>query len=111
MEIDYISMGKRIKEFRIAKNWNQAKLAEESGIEPSNISHIERGATKLSLPTMINIANALGVTLDEIAFGSLVKTTHVSSKMIDDILSDCTPEELKSIFEIIKTTKSILRNK
>ncbi len=111
MKIDYISIGRRIKEFRIAKNWTQAKLAEESGVEPSNISHIERGATKLSLPTMINIANSLGVSLDEIAFGSLVKNTHVSVKMIDSMLSDCTPEELKSIYEIIKTTKSILRNK
>ena len=93
------------------QNSTNMKLAEESGVEPSNISHIERGATKLSLPTMINIANSLDVSLDEIAFGSLVKNTHVSVKMIDSMLSDCTPEELKSIYEIIKTTKSILRNK
>ena len=111
MGINYVSIGKRIKEFRTAKKWTQAKLAEESGIEPSNISHIERGATKLSLPTMINIANALGVSLDDIAFGSLVKSKHVSVKLIDEIISDCTPEELKAIIEIIKTTKSILRNK
>ena len=111
MGIDYVSIGKRIKEFRTTKKWTQAKLAEESGVEPSNISHIERGATKLSLPTMINIANALGVSLDDIAFGSLVKNTHVTVKLIDEIISDCTPEELKAIIEIIKTTKSILRNK
>ena len=59
---------------------------------------------------MINIANALGVSLDDIAFGSLVKSKHVSVKLIDEILSDCSPEELKAIIEIIKTTKSILRN-
>ncbi|MBQ3005747.1 MAG: helix-turn-helix transcriptional regulator [Clostridia bacterium] len=111
MVIDYISIGKRIKELRTAKGWTQAKLAEESGVEPSNISHIERAATKLSLPTMINIANALGTTLDEIAYGNLVKSSHVSVKIINDILADCSPEELKSLAEIIKTTKSVLRNK
>ena len=111
MGIDYISIGKRIKELRTAKGWTQAKLAEKSGVEPSNISHIERAATKLSLPTLVNISNALNVTLDEIAYGSLVKNTHVSIKMIDDILDDCSPEELKSLAEVIKTTKSVLRNK
>ena len=111
MGIDYISIGNRIKEIRTTKGWTQAKLAEESGVEPSNISHIERAATKLSLPTLVNIANALCVTLDEIAYGSLVKSSHVSIKMIDEILADCSPEELKSIAEVIKTTKSVLKNK
>lgn len=111
MDIDYVSIGNRIKEIRIQKGWTQAKLAEESGVEPSNISHIERAATKLSLPTMINIANALSITLDEIAYGSLIKSHHISAKIIDDIISDCSSDELKSIVEVIKTTKSVLRNK
>ncbi len=111
MSIDYNSIGKRIRELRKAKGWTQAKLAEESGVEPSNISHIERAATKLSLPTMINIANALGVSLDEIAFGSLVKSSHVTAKLISEVLSDCSPEELCSLAEVIKTTKAVLRNK
>ena len=111
MVIDYISIGSRIKEIRTAKGWTQAKLAEKSGVEPSNISHIERAATKLSLPTLVNIANALGATLDEITYGSLVKSNHVSVKMIDDILADCSPEEIKSLAEIIRTTKAVLRNK
>ena len=109
MTIDYISIGNRIKELRSAKGWTQATLAEKSGVEPSNISHIERAATKLSLPTMVNIANALGVTLDEIAYGSIEKGTHVSIKIIDELLSDCTPDEICSITEIIRTTKSVLR--
>ena len=107
MNVDYVSIGNRIKELRTAKGWTQAKLAEKSGVEPSNISHIERAATKLSLPTMVNIANALDVTLDEIAYGSLVKSTHVSVKMINDILSDCTAEEIKSLSEVLKTTKPL----
>ena len=111
MGIDYISIGKRIKELRTAKGWTQATLAEVSGVEPSNISHIERAATKLSLPTLVNIANALEVSLDDIAYGSLSKSSHVSAKIINDILLDCTPDELKSLAEVIKTTKSILRNK
>ena len=68
--IDYVIIGKRIKELRCAKGMTQAALAELSGVEPSNISHIERAATKLSLPTLVAIANALGATLDEIVYNN-----------------------------------------
>ena len=61
MDINYIAIGKRIRQFRKERGWRQATLAEKSGVEPSNISHIERAATKVSLPTLINIANALEV--------------------------------------------------
>lgn len=110
MIIDYTTIGNRIREFRKTRNWTQAQLAEKSGIEPSNISHIERAATKLSLPTLISIANALEVTLDELVYGNLVKSSHVSIKLIDDLIVDCSPEEIKALAEMIKTTKHILRN-
>ena len=111
MNIDYKIIGNRIKEARVKKNWTQTILAEKSGVEPSNISHIERAATKLSLPTLISIANALGMTLDELVWGNLISSAHVSIKVIDELLSDCTNEELISLSEVIKTTKNILRSK
>ncbi len=109
MPIDYVIIGNRIREIRKIRKLTQAQLAEMSGIEPSNISHIERAATKLSLPTLINISNALGVTLDEIVYDNLKKSAHVSSSLINELLEDCTAEELKAIAEVIKTTKNILR--
>ena len=111
MSIDYKIIGTRIREIRKSKNLTQEKLAEMSGVEPSNISHIERAATKLSLPTLINIANALDVTLDELVYNNLNNSTHVSVKMIDELLFDCSPEELKALAEVIKTTKNVLRLK
>lgn len=111
MPIDYIIIGNRIREIRKRRKITQAQLAEMSGIEPSNISHIERAATKLSLPTLINISNALEVTLDEIVYDNLKKSEHVSSSLINKLLEDCTAEELKAIAEVIKTTKNILRTR
>lgn len=110
MEIDYKTIGSRIREARKAKKWTQATLAEKSGVEPSNISHIERAATKLSLPTLIKIANALEVTLDELVYGNLVKNTHISIELINNLLSDCSPDEIIALVEVIKTTKKILRS-
>lgn len=109
--INYVVIGKRIRELRSKKKLTQAALAELSGIEPSNISHIERAATKLSLPTLVSIANALEVTLDELVWDNLKKSEHVSLSIIDELVSDCTPSELKAISEVIKTTKAVLRSK
>ena len=66
MGLDYQAIGTRVRRLRKARGLTQQTLAELSDQEPSNISHIERGATKLSLPTLVNIANALEVTVDEL---------------------------------------------
>lgn len=110
MDINYIAIGKRIRQLRIERGWSQAMLAEKSGVEPSNISHIERAATKLSLPTLVNISNALEVTLDEIVYESLIKNDHITCDIINQLLADCTSNEISAIIEIVKTTKNILRN-
>lgn len=109
MTVNYKIIGTRIKELRKAKGWTQATLAEISGIEPSNISHIERAATKVSLPTLLSIANALNTTLDELVYTNLKESKHISSKIIEELLKDCTPQELSAIAEVIKTTKTVLR--
>lgn len=109
MEIDYILIGKRIREIRKSKKWTQAYLSELADIEPSYMSHIERGATKFSMPTLMNIANALEVTLDELVYGSLVKNAHVSVAMFDRLLADCTPDEIRALYEITATTKAVMR--
>lgn len=110
MEINYQAIGVRIRDFRKALNLTQAKLAEKSGVEPSNISHIERGATKVSLPTLIKIANVLNVSLDELVYDSIVNNQHISIQEINALLQDCTGNELKAIIEMIKSTKNVLRH-
>ena len=90
MELDYQAIGIRIRRLRKAQRLTQQALAEISNQEPSNISHIERGATKLSLPTIVNIANALGVTVDELLCDSLIESKAIFEREATDILSDCT---------------------
>ena len=102
MSVDYKDMGKRIREIRESKHMTQAALSELAGIEPSNLSHIERAATKVSLPTLINIANALEVSLDELVCGSLVKSEHIAVRQLNELLSDCTPDELQAVIEMVK---------
>lgn len=109
MELDYQAIGTRIRRFRKEQRLTQQTLAELSKQEPSNISHIERGATKLSLPTIVNIANALGVTVDDLLCDSLTEAKSAFEREASNILSDCTHQELQIITETMRSLKENLR--
>lgn len=110
MELDYQAIGLRIRRLRKARGLTQQSLAEISNQEPSNISHVERGATKLSLPTLVNIANALHVTADELLCDSLPAADAVYHREAARILSDCTHSELKIITETMRALRESLRD-
>ena len=109
--MDYNALGNRIREIRISKKMTQTRVAEIAGIEASNLSHIERAATKVSLPTLINIANAPGVSLDELIYDSLIKNNHICNSRINELLVDCTSYEIQVLAEVIKNIKCVLRDK
>ena len=64
MEIDYKAIGQRIKIARIKKGITQEAVADLIDITPAHMSNVETGKTKVSLPTLIEIANALSVSVD-----------------------------------------------
>ena len=66
MELDYIALGERIRSRRKEKGFAQNYVAEQAGIEPSNISHIERAVSKVGLGTLVKIANILECTVNDL---------------------------------------------
>ena len=111
MEVNYKSIGIRIRDKRIEKGYTQQRLSEISGTEPSNIYHIERGATKLSLPTLINIANALNSSVDEILCDSLKNAKTVYFGEMESSIKDCNEYEIRVVTDIVKATIKSLRER
>ena len=109
LELDYYAIGVRIRRFRKAQRLTQQRLAEISHQEPSNISHIERGATKLGLPTIVNIANALHVTVDDLLCDSLEESKDVFHREFLELVSDCSHSELQIITGTVRALKESLR--
>lgn len=62
--MDYIALGKTIRKYRLALDLTQEKLAERCGCCTSHIGQIERAETTPSLEVTVQIANALGVSVD-----------------------------------------------
>ena len=59
MDLDYREIGRNIRYYRLKKGMNQRELAERVHVSDQHISHIENAHTKLGLPTLVAIANAL----------------------------------------------------
>lgn len=62
--VDYVGVGKRVRQARKNRKWTQAQLAEAVGCSTANITNIERAKTKLSLNMLLGIAEALEVGVD-----------------------------------------------
>ncbi len=109
-EINYALIGKRIRETRTQMKLSQAALAEMSGLSPRYISHIETARKKASLSSLVNIANAVGISVDEILYGN--QTAYTNDYQLDIILliENCTPSEKRYLYLLISSVIHILRD-
>ena len=63
---NYKALGAKIKEYRKKENITQEQLAEMADISLSHMSNVETASVSVSLPALKLIADALGVTIDEL---------------------------------------------
>lgn len=109
MSINYKDIGKRIREERNNKNITQEKLAELAGVSIQHICNIENANTKLSLPVLIDIANAMNSNAAIFLLGSLNNNSFSAECLVSDLLSDCTNEERIVIINTIQSLKDSLK--
>lgn len=109
MTINYSLIGNRIKSARKAKGLSQSALSELIDRSVGYMSYIETGSKKPSLETLIQIANALDVTIDELLSDNLAAASPVSNTQINQLLSDCSAFEKRVILLSIKSIKEAIR--
>ncbi|MBS6802565.1 MAG: helix-turn-helix transcriptional regulator [Clostridiales bacterium] len=109
MELDYKAIGKRIKIARIKADLTQERLAELIDISPTHLSNIETGTTRVSLNTIISIANALSVTGDDLLCDNIIRAKVQFEKDIALLLEDCDEYEIRIIKDMIGSLKDTLR--
>lgn len=110
MEVNYQKIGERIREARKKQGFSQEKLADLVDLSKPHMSHIETGSTKVSLPTLIKIANSLHCTLDQLVMDSLEASSPLYLHTISQALIDCTQEELGVAEDVLKALLSSLRS-
>lgn len=63
------AIGERIKERRTELGWTQDQLCQKAGISKSFLSELENGKRSVSADNLLDLARALGVSLDYLMTG------------------------------------------
>jgi len=112
--LDYKLLGKRIKQVRKMKTLSQNALAEKAGLTPNFIAKIEGNNTSISLKTLVNIANALEISLDYLMLNdvSMLKQGKKTSTdlFIDNMLKNFSESDKELLIDMINVFR-VYKNK
>lgn len=72
-------VGERIRQRRQELGWTQDQLAQKAGISKSFLSELENGKRSVSANNLLDIARALGVSID------FLMTGEVSEKAVAEV--------------------------
>lgn len=101
--MDLKTVGQNIKKYRIEKGIKQEALAEMADLTPNYIGMLERGDKTPSLNTLVNIANALGITSDMLLCDVLNASYEIKSSLVLDKINNLPPKEQKRIYAVIES--------
>lgn len=110
MELDFKFIGQRIKIARIKKKLTQEVLSEKINVSPQHVSNIGTGNSSVSLPTLVAIANTLGVSVDELLCDTILSSKAVFENELEEVLRDCNEYEIRFITDIVKASKKSIRD-
>ncbi|MCL2083817.1 MAG: helix-turn-helix transcriptional regulator [Oscillospiraceae bacterium] len=111
MELNYGLVGVRIRAARLRKCYTQERVSEYADISPQHYSKIESGGTRLSLPCLVRICNALEVTPDELLMDSVNRATPQMISSVASVFSDCSNDEMFLMLSIAENLKKSIRQK
>ena len=81
--MDFMVLGKRIRDERVLLRLTLEQLAEKVDKSSNFIGQIERGTRKPSIETLVDLANALGTTTDNLLRDNV--TAAIDDRLIKEI--------------------------
>lgn len=108
MATDYKALGKRISNARKQAGITQEALGEQLNMTRKHISVIESAIKRPSLDALVDIANALDVSTDDLLVDSLMHSTSTSNSEIHRFLLDCNEIEQEILTRMVREMKAIL---
>lgn len=104
MPIEKGCLGNAIRSARIKKNLSQETLAELVGITPTHLKHIESEHRKPSIEVLIELAQILQMSVDNIIFPQKSEI-ELRINEIENKLTNCTLNELHIILDLMSSLK------
>lgn len=105
-----MSIGEQITHYRKLKGWTQSDLAIKLGVKASHISRWENGKVHPHSATLHTLAEALGVSLDELTSGSKPADRDPTSMQVLGAIEKLDEEDkrlVKRIVDALLTKKRV----
>lgn len=104
VDIDFVKVGKRIRDVRKAQKITQEKLAQECGCVSNHLSAVETGACRPSLELIAKIATVLDSSIDYFLMDTpCANPKYIINSRIAPKLEACTARDLQYIEQMIDT--------
>lgn len=81
---------------------SQAELASKAQLSTQHISNVENAKSKIGLEKLVDIANILDCSLDELVCGSLNAGRTVYHNEIQEMIEGFTDTELRTLPDLLK---------
>lgn len=83
-----VSLGERLREARLRRNWTQVLAAEKSGLSESSIKKVETGSAHITIAAYLSLLDVFGLptALDQLikvgddTLGEALSRTHQRSR-------------------------------
>lgn len=102
MALDYNIIGERLKKARQDKHLTQEALSEQLDMSVAFLSRIECGTSFINLKRLDQICEILDVSKGYILEGTSVNSKNYLNKEFSELLSNCSPDKYKLIYNIAK---------
>lgn len=102
MNVDFKMIGERIRLARKRMGYTQEKLAELLDVTIGYVSQVERGATKISLDLLAEIASVLNCDLSDFLCGASIRTEQYYVKEIGEEFKLLNEKEKKLVRSFIR---------
>jgi len=98
--IDYVKIGQRIQNARMALGLTQEALAEKVQVSRNYVSQIETGKERPNLELLGKISVATDVSL-ACLLDCVVEERQYLQSDIAEVLASCSPEKTRLIYDVI----------
>lgn len=103
MPVDYVKLGARVKGRREKARMSQAELASATELSTQHISNIENAKTKVSLEKVVDIANVLNCSVDELLCDSVVKAKVIYINEVAGLIESFSDVEMRALPEFLRS--------
>ena len=85
-DVDFLEVGKRLRECRLEKGLTQERLAEMADLSSSFIGHIERAEKLPAINPVAKLSRCLNISLDYLIYGTVSSCDKEHCQLYEDLI-------------------------